>query len=534
MNLLDRKHPTVVIGPPGTGKTTFILDKIEEHLANDISIDEIAFFSFSNKAVDEAKQRASEKFKIASSQLENFSTLHSFALRQMGLTREHIMSNNDWRNISNELRININVSNDDDIFFNNYDDKYIHLIEKAKRRDVPLRDCWAMFAKDIIWHKLEYIDKGLKEYKSVGYEQFTSGTNGYLVKDQGPKVDFTDLITNYVKGSFFKSFKVVFFDESQDMSTIQWKMAEKIWSNSEKSYVAMDPNQAIYTWADADVSRALQVKEEAKNLIVLDESKRVPKKVWEIVNRVEEQIASSRDIKWSPANRDGSVEFIRGMFHLNMDEGSWLLMGRTRTIRDDMEEVMRKKNVFFRVKLKDSKYRYSIGTKERNAILTWKDLMRSETNEVPIRLIENLYKCLGKEFVARGNKKLITEQRKNFPDKKLSFNNLKDDFGLLAEFGTPWAEVMTTINTETKAYLENLETRGENLALEPRVTLSTIHQQKGGEADNVVVSLDIGKMAYEEYRVNPVNEHRLFYVAFSRAKENLYIITPQSREAYRI
>jgi hypothetical protein len=85
----------------------------------------------------------------------------------MGLTREHIMSNNDWRNISNELRININVNNDDDIFFNNYDDKYIDLIEKSKRRDIPLRDCWAMFAKDIIWHKLEYIDKGLKDYKTL-------------------------------------------------------------------------------------------------------------------------------------------------------------------------------------------------------------------------------------------------------------------------------------------------------------------------------------------------------------------------------
>ena len=534
MSLLDKKTPTVVIGPPGTGKTTFILEKIEEYLANDVGIDEIAFFSFSNKAVDEAKQRASQKFKIPLSQLENFSTLHSFALRQMGLTREHILSNNDWRNISNELRININVNNDDDIFFNNYDDKYVDLIEKAKRRDIPLRDCWAMFAKDIIWHKLEYIDKGLRDYKDFGYEQFTSGSDGYLVKDQGPKVDFTDLITNFVKGSFYKHFKVVFFDESQDMSTIQWKMAEKIWKNSEKSYLAMDPNQAIYTWADADVSKAIQIKDEAKNIVVLDQSKRVPRKVWEIVNRVEEQIVGYDDIKWSPANRDGSVEFIRGMYHLNMDEGSWLIMGRTRTIRDDMEEVMRKKNIFFRVKLKDSKYRYSIGSKERNAILTWKDLMRNENNQVPIRLIENLYKCLGKEYVVRGNKKLITEQKKAFPDKKLSFKDLKDDFGLTVDFGTPWVVVMTTINTETKAYLENLETRGEDLALEPRVTLSTIHQQKGGEADNVIVSLDIGKMAYEEYRTNPISEHRLFYVAFSRAKENLFIITPQSREAYRI
>ena len=526
--------PIVVIGPPGTGKTTFILNKIEQYIQQEIKIDEIAFFSFSNKAVDEAKQRAADRFKIPINQLENFSTLHSFALRQMSLSREYIMSKNDWRNVSNVLRININVSNDDDSFFNSYDEKYIHLIEKAKRRDIPLDDAWAMFAQNIVKHKLDYIAKGLQEYKDYGYENFTDGVTGFLVKDVGPKKDFTDLISDYVRSDRVKEFKVVFFDEAQDMSTIQWKMAEKIWKASEVSYIAMDPNQAIYTWADADVGKAIRLKEEAKELIVLDKSKRVPKKVWEIVNRVEEQIIGYDDIQWSPANRDGAVEFIRGIYHLNMDQGTWLIMGRTRTIRDDMEEVMRKKNIFFRVKLKDNKYRYSVKTQERNAILTWKDLMRDERNEVPIRLVENLYKCLGKEFVARGNKKKISEQRKALPDKKLSFLELKDNFGLQAEFGTPWTKVMTTINTETVAYLENLESRGENLALEPRVTLSTIHQQKGGEAENVIVSLDIGKMAYEEYRINPISEHRLFYVAFSRAKENLYIITPQSREAYRI
>ena len=88
--------------------------------------------------------------------------------------------------------------------------------------------------------------------------------------------------------------------------------------------------------------------------------------------------------------------------------------------------------------------------------------------------------------------------------------------------------------SEARAYLENLESRGEDIGKEPRITLSTIHQQKGGEAENVIVSLDIGKMAYDDYKKNPVNEHRLFYVAFSRAKENLYIMTPTSREAYRV
>lgn len=526
--------PIVVIGPPGTGKTTFILNKIEEYIAEGYSIDEIGFFSFSNKAVDEAKQRASEKFKIPASQLESFSTLHSYALRQLGLSRDYIMSKNDWRNVEDVLRIKINVNNDDDSFYNNYDDKYIQLIEKSKRRDIDLRDCWTIFAKDIIYHKLEYISKGLQEYKTKGYEKFTDGVTGSFVKDSGPKMDFTDLIMNYVKQDRVKPFRVVFFDESQDMSTIQWKMAEMIWKASEVSYIAMDPNQAIYTWADADVSKAIEVKSKAEETIVLDQSKRVPRKIWEVVNRVEEQIVAYDDIKWKPAERDGSVEFVKGIYHLNMSEGSWLVMGRTRTIREDLEEVLRKKNVFFRVKMRDNKYRYSVKAQERNAILTWKELMRSETNEVPIKMVDNLYKSIGKEFVARGYKKVIAEQKKAFPDKKVCFKELKESYGLQVEFGISWVEVMTTLNTETRAYLENLESRGEDIGKEPRITLSTIHQQKGGEADNVIVSLDIGKMAYDDYRTNPINEHRLFYVAFSRARHNLFIVLPQSREAYRI
>ena len=525
--------PIVVIGPPGTGKTTFILNKIEEYIQQEVKIDEIAFFSFSNKAVDEAKQRAADRFKIPSNQLENFSTLHSFALRQMSLTREYIMSKNDWRNISNVLRININVSNDDDSFFNSYDEKYIHLIEKAKRRDISLDDAWAMFAQDIVKHKLDYIAKGLQEYKDYGYENFTDGVTGFMVKDVGPKKDFTDLIADYVKSDKVKQFKVVFFDEAQDMSTIQWKMAEKIWKAAETSYIAMDPNQAIYTWADADVSKALEVKEDAKELIVLDESKRVPRKVWEVVNRVEEQINNSEDIEWRPAERDGQVEFIRNIYHLDMSQGSWLIMARTRSIREDLEEMLVKKNVFFRVEMRDNKYRYSIKSQERNAILTWKDLTIYK-NSVSLKMIENMYKVLGKDFVTRGYKKIVSEQRKALPDKKVSFDELKNDYGLVAEINQSWVEVMTTLNTETRAYLENLESRGEDIGKEPRITLSTIHQQKGGEAENVIVSLDIGKMAYDDYKKNPVNEHRLFYVAFSRAKENLYIMTPTSREAYRV
>ena len=35
-------------------------------------------------------------------------------------------------NVSDVLQIKINVTNDDDNFFNSYDEKYIHLLKKLK------------------------------------------------------------------------------------------------------------------------------------------------------------------------------------------------------------------------------------------------------------------------------------------------------------------------------------------------------------------------------------------------------------------
>ena len=51
-------------------------------------------------------------------------------------------------------------------------------------------EAWAIYAQDIVKHKLDYIAKGLQEYKDYGYENFTDGVTGYMVKDVGPKKRF--------------------------------------------------------------------------------------------------------------------------------------------------------------------------------------------------------------------------------------------------------------------------------------------------------------------------------------------------------
>jgi DNA helicase-2/ATP-dependent DNA helicase PcrA len=75
--------------------------------------------------------------------------------------------------------------------------------------------------------------------------------------------------------------------------------------------------------------------------------------------------------------------------------------------------------------------------------------------------------------------------------------------------------------------------RGEKITKEPRIRLSTIHAAKGGEATNVVLLTDITTRVYKTYQQNPDDENRVFYVGLTRAKENLYLIEPQQRAAFK-
>ena len=71
-----------IFGPPGTGKTTTLLDFVDRALEQGAAPQEIGFLAFTRKAAREAKERAAKRVDLnPDHDLPFFRTLHSLAFR---------------------------------------------------------------------------------------------------------------------------------------------------------------------------------------------------------------------------------------------------------------------------------------------------------------------------------------------------------------------------------------------------------------------------------------------------------------------
>ena len=88
---------TTIFGPPGTGKTTTLINLVKEKIKGGMDPTKIAFMSFSRKAATEAKDRAISELNLNSDQNEKILEILS-ALEELDDV-QNIFTNANLENI---------------------------------------------------------------------------------------------------------------------------------------------------------------------------------------------------------------------------------------------------------------------------------------------------------------------------------------------------------------------------------------------------------------------------------------------------
>ena len=461
-------------GPPGTGKTHRLISRAKAYIRMGTPLDNIGYFAFTKKAAAVAKDR----MPVDSEKLRYFRTLHSFAYEQLELTDAMVMQPEDYVTIGKEVDIKVkhyDKYNKEEIFYLNIDSPYFKMIGRAMNRDTDIEEELGRNEhnkKEIKPWILKDLNANLKEYKRV------TG-----------KLDFNDMIKRLVDKPNLPKFKTIFIDEAQDLSPLQWQLFDKLKENSEDMYLAGDDDQAIFAWAGADVRRFIEEPAKEK---VLKFSKRISETIQSESKIPISRIKGIRKKKeYLPRNYKGKSQYISNLSQVNLLKDKWLILTRTQQTAANIMTELKNKNLYYMFKT-DKSYQVKLYKKIKN-YLRW-----CEGEQIEDKEIKDILKMT-------SEKELVKKQWYKFFDK------------------APIKE---------KTYILKLMEQGEDLDADARIRVSTIHSIKGGEEDNVILFMHQGSRIQKSIKRSlekQDEEHRVWYVAITRARNNLYKLKTKNK-----
>jgi DNA helicase-2/ATP-dependent DNA helicase PcrA len=488
-----------VFGPPGSGKTTYLLNVVDQELSAGISPANIGYFSFTRKAATEARDRAIAKFPHLSAQTDFpfFRTLHSLAFYCLSVKVDDMMQPEHYVEFAQQAGIQLDVNTDSEEGYVKADNPILNEINLARIRGHDLRTHYNQCGLDIEWYHFEFVERTYRHYKTAR-----------------SLLDFTDLLEMVVlEQSRLPKLEVLIVDEAQDLSRLQWQLVYALAKRSKRIFLGGDDDQAVFTWAGADVRSFLEFEGDVH---ILQQSYRVPSSVHTLANKVVHRIRSRQQKEWKPRDYVGAVRSYYRFEDVAINDGQWLILASTNYMLNPIHEWLKSNGVLF-----ERNNVPSISTQMIKAVLDWERLRKG----IALGLVDvqGVYKYLGSQSVARGFKTF-----KGDPDVlEYTLKDLQQSYGLLTT--EVWHESLIRISEDKREYLRAILRRGFKLSSADRIKLSTIHGAKGGEADNVMLLLDLSPRFAKDYATNSDDVNRLFYVGITRTKQELHLILPKQQ-----
>lgn len=317
----------------------------------------------------------------------------------------------------------------------------------------------------------------------------------------------------------------LFVDEAQDMNPLMWEILNKLASNSKHIIIAGDDKQCINEYSAADVNTFLSLPGKVE---VLEQSHRVPRKVFKLANSVVKHMHKYRPegAVWKPREEEGEVRYGQTFPTLAVasSKGSVLVLTRAKfqcqEFADALLRLSDQASVLFTVHgeppvdmdifrmmalFKDAK---------QNAYSLSKYVVFDKKDSATQRKSKCDYIRMFKKFISCDS------------SEELDKWEITDAF--IKKLELPWYQAMDKVPGHVIKYCRRLwpyyERKGTALFKDARIKMMTIHASKGREADNVFLFTDVPRSTRETIAYSDSDsEAKIAYVAVTRAKSKLYI-----------